>query len=295
MDGSLDRIPNFLLYGEQADGREPPFVHIETVAARSLALNWKIGAHRHDNLGHILLVKSKGGRFLLDGAWHAFGPGSVISVPSKLVHGFAFLPETDGLVLTLSDELHALARDGLVEAELAADLSRCLLIDLSGDGKNFHLILQAFEQISDELAHPRVGQMSAIRSHVALILLTMLRAERFRGSLPLCSSQELLLVDRLRRKIARCLTEHLSVRHYALELGVTPARLNAACRKVAGCSTLHLLHAALLAESKRALLYTAMPVSEIAYSLGFDDPAYFSRFFSQRTNRTPSQFRAVLD
>jgi AraC family transcriptional activator of pobA len=33
-------------------------------------------------------------------------------------------------------------------------------------------------------------------------------------------------------------------------------------------------------------------VSEIAYALGFDDPAYFTRFFSQRTGISPRAFRS---
>jgi AraC family transcriptional activator of pobA len=293
MDGSSQRIPNFLLYGDQADGREPPFVHIETVAARSRALNWTIGAHRHDNLGHILLIRAGGGRFELDGVPYDFGPGGVIGVPSKLVHGFDFRPGTDGLVLTLSDSLSALARDSLADSELDAGLSRSLLADLSGDSKGFAAILHAMERIEEELSHPRIGQLSAIRSHVALILLTIMRAERFHGTGAPCSSRDLALVDRLRRMIGRGLKGRMRVGDYALALAVTPARLNAACRKVAGCSALHLLHAALLAEGKRALLYTSVPVGEIAYSLGFDDPAYFSRFFSRRTGCAPSAFRAL--
>jgi AraC family transcriptional activator of pobA len=35
-----------------------------------------------------------------------------------------------------------------------------------------------------------------------------------------------------------------------------------------------------------------MSVSEIAYGLGFDDPAYFTRFFSQRTGISPRAFRS---
>jgi len=38
--------------------------------------------------------------------------------------------------------------------------------------------------------------------------------------------------------------------------------------------------------------YTSKPVSEIAYALGFDDPAYFTRFFSQRTGLSPRAFRS---
>ena len=47
-----------------------------------------------------------------------------------------------------------------------------------------------------------------------------------------------------------------------------------------------------LAEAKRQLYYTARPVSEIAYELGFDDAAYFTRFFTRRAGISPRAFRA---
>jgi AraC family transcriptional activator of pobA len=55
---------------------------------------------------------------------------------------------------------------------------------------------------------------------------------------------------------------------------------------------MQIVHARLLLEAKRQLLYTSEPVSEIAYALGFDDPAYFTRFFSQRTGVSPRVFRS---
>ena len=46
-----------------------------------------------------------------------------------------------------------------------------------------------------------------------------------------------------------------------------------------------------MTEAKRCLIYTAMSVAEIGYALGFDDPAYFSRFFSKRTGLPPGRLR----
>lgn len=47
-----------------------------------------------------------------------------------------------------------------------------------------------------------------------------------------------------------------------------------------------------LFEAKRQLRYTSKAVSEIAYALGFDDPAYFTRFFSRRAGMSPRAYRA---
>ena len=53
-----------------------------------------------------------------------------------------------------------------------------------------------------------------------------------------------------------------------------------------------MVHTRVLLEAKRELVYTSAAVSEIAYALGFDDPAYFTRFFSKRTGMAPRTFRA---
>lgn len=45
-------------------------------------------------------------------------------------------------------------------------------------------------------------------------------------------------------------------------------------------------------EAKRLLVHTSMSAKEIAYELGYDDPAYFSRLFMVKTGESPSGFRA---
>ena len=46
-----------------------------------------------------------------------------------------------------------------------------------------------------------------------------------------------------------------------------------------------------LVEAKRLLLFTIRTVEDIAYETGFNDPAYFSRFFSHAVGMAPSDWR----
>ena len=46
-----------------------------------------------------------------------------------------------------------------------------------------------------------------------------------------------------------------------------------------------------IVEAKMMLKHSALSVSEISYSLGFEDPSYFSKFFIKHTQRTPTQYR----
>jgi len=45
-----------------------------------------------------------------------------------------------------------------------------------------------------------------------------------------------------------------------------------------------------LEKSKQLLKHTELNISEIAYAVGFKDPSYFSRLFSEKYGISPSQY-----
>ena len=58
-------------------------------------------------------------------------------------------------------------------------------------------------------------------------------------------------------------------------------------------SALGVIHDRVIAEAARDLAFTTLKVKEIGQSLGFDDPAYFSRFFTKSAGLSPRTYRAV--
>jgi AraC family transcriptional activator of pobA len=80
---------------------------------------------------------------------------------------------------------------------------------------------------------------------------------------------------------------------YASLLAISPQRLNAACQSALGCSASQILHDRLLTEARRLLAYTELTVAEVGHELGFDDPAYFNRFFANRAGHPPGAWRAA--
>ena len=84
---------------------------------------------------------------------------------------------------------------------------------------------------------------------------------------------------------------YLGVGAYAREIGTSEAALRKSCVRVAGQSPTQLIHARMLIEAERQLRYTGMSITQIAYYLGFEDPAYFSRFFTKGMGASPRSFR----
>ena len=85
--------------------------------------------------------------------------------------------------------------------------------------------------------------------------------------------------------------QHWPVADYARTLGVSEDRLHAMASRATGLPPKEIVQRRLLLEAKRHLLYTTMTVKEIAYDLGFHDPAYFSRFFARRAGMAPGAYR----
>ena len=67
--------------------------------------------------------------------------------------------------------------------------------------------------------------------------------------------------------------------------------LNRAVKKETGKTTTEHIFDRLAAEAKAMLRHSNMNISEIAYSLGFQDQAHFNNFFRKRVETSPSAFR----
>lgn len=98
-------------------------------------------------------------------------------------------------------------------------------------------------------------------------------------------------VERFQRQVERDFRRRLRVADYAARLGVTPGHLNALCRATLHTSAGAWIRARVALEARRLLLYTDLTAAQIGHRLGFDDPAYFSRFFRRETGVSPSEFR----
>ncbi|MDX5435865.1 MAG: helix-turn-helix transcriptional regulator, partial [Pontibacter sp.] len=88
----------------------------------------------------------------------------------------------------------------------------------------------------------------------------------------------------------RYLHQH-AVQYYASELAVTPRTLNEITHKYAGKNVSQLIKERLVLEAKRLLHHGQLSVKEIAAQLGFEDAAYFTRFFTKNTGTSPLAFR----
>lgn len=85
-------------------------------------------------------------------------------------------------------------------------------------------------------------------------------------------------------------SEH-AVSFYSSELCITSGYLNDLVKKETGVTAKKYIINQLMTEARRLLQYSELPVAEIAWQLGFDDPSYFIRLFRNETGISPLAFR----
>lgn len=80
---------------------------------------------------------------------------------------------------------------------------------------------------------------------------------------------------------------------FADQLSVHVNHLNRAVKTVTGKTTSSIIGERLASEAMALLKHTDWNVSEISYSLGFEEASHFNNFFRKHAQLTPSKFRTV--
>ena len=98
------------------------------------------------------------------------------------------------------------------------------------------------------------------------------------------------------RKFTQLVEAHYKQKHnvadYADLLLIAPKTLTHRFKRLGLPQPNEIIKNRIILEAKRLLVHTDKSAKEIAYSLGYDDPAYFSRLFFIKTGEPPSSFRS---
>lgn len=85
--------------------------------------------------------------------------------------------------------------------------------------------------------------------------------------------------------------EKHTVADYADIMGIAPKTLTHRLKKMNMSQPNEVIKDRIILEAKRLLIHTAMSAKQIAYHLGYEDPAYFNRLFSLKVGASPSNFK----
>lgn len=289
----MKTLPNYDLYGTEAKPAWLDSFSFEWIPERSAPNNWEIDAHTHDAMMQLLYVCRGSGEALIDGTKWAIEPPCLIVIPAHVAHGFHFSPEMDGPVVTAPQRpLEALA--AVARPELLSVLRTPAVIPVAEEARHADALMPLFLALEQESRAYAPGQIAAGSALLLALFVQIARiGENREAGAGVERSRRAARIERFRAMVDRHFSEHLPVEHYAAALGVSAGQLARLCRESLGMSPLDVINARLMHEAQRELVYSTLAVKQIAGFLGFEDEAYFGRFFKKHAGRTPTAFREL--
>lgn len=284
-------IPSFALYGEvAAPGQE--MLHIEEVQSRSRLYHWEISPHLHQGLYQVLWLQQGAAEVALDEWVQKVGAPAAIVVPPGVVHGFRFAPGTDGLVLTLSARFLVEGEFQSVGEAFQALFAAPGVLEFTRDPAQAERLHALLRELAAEFTQPGSTE-SPVSGWLARSVVWRLAQARAQGAQAdgERAHRHQALFTRFLLLVEQHFLQHWPLERYASRLGLSTQRLNRLTRAESGRSALELVHERLTREACRRLVYIAAPAASLAAELGFEDPAYFSRFFKRRTGMSPQRYR----
>ncbi|WP_197027605.1 helix-turn-helix domain-containing protein [Marinobacterium lacunae] len=276
-------IPTVQLYGDQSWQQTPDYLHCEPLITRSREHQFKIRPHRHPGISQVFHLRSGTGEANIDGQVISIRAPMLILISQMSVHDFLWSEDVAGTVLSVATT--RLERSEAVGSALA----KTALVRLPDDNDQIEQLMEML--LREYRRTPDKDRDHALQALIDLLAITIHRlgpgsiGEQVRAH----RGQEHL--QRFLEMVNRDYVAQRTVESYALDLGITAPYLNQLCRELTGRNALQIVHERIVLEARRYLIYTALRVSEIAYQLGFADPAYFTRFFRRLSGQSPRQFR----
>lgn len=282
-------VPKVRLYVERPEEEEAWFVNIGHVSDRG---RWHTKPHAHPGYGQVIFVRNGKGVMNLEGSAIPFEGPCALLVPTECVHGLDYEIDVDRWVVTI--EVTYLMQINAKLPEFIQLWSAPRIIPFAGNGAGAIEFYDQIRRLEQELKAKVAGHVIATEALLTTLLLMLVRGVQLeQPEQENASRGATKLAERFRELVDQHYRENLRLQDYADKMAVTPTQLRAACVASSGLSPTKMIHARIITEAKRNLIFGDMTIEQIAYWLGFVDTAYFTRFFRKEVGQSPSQFRTA--
>ncbi len=155
-------------------------------------------------------------------------------------------------------------------------------------------IQEIVDKLMFEFQNPGSAHSDLLKTYLALFIIQTVRFRKTRYSKIFNLNEQ---DDQVLRKFSQLVEIHFKEKHavtdYAKLLHLSPKSLTKRLQKLGARSPSSLIKKRLILEAKRSMIYSARSVKEVAYELGFSDPAYFTRFFTKHAGEAPKKYRQL--
>jgi len=282
--------------GETYDKRfEGADIHVDSLRSLSDFFGRDMPAHKHDLFYQIHWLEKGHVDVTLNGNHYQGSAPLFFFTPPANPHAFTLDPTADGLVLTVRQELVHRLLEGSEYTALKQHFSSPHFVSLSHtnikqvrEKQNFPVIIN---MLAEEFFEQETGRKYNLQALLNLVLMSILRLSKTPHRSENVTQEAANIYSAFSELIEQHHAKQWSIQDYCEALNITQSRLYDICQRITAMPPKQLIHDRQIKEARWQLIYTATAINTIASDLGFNDPAYFCRFFTKHTGLSPRAFR----
>jgi AraC family transcriptional regulator, transcriptional activator of pobA len=252
--------------------------------------------HRHDFYTIIAVENSPGGLHDIDFKHYELTSNTLYFIAPEQVHHLEVNKgDIKGHAVMFTAEF--LLRYSLSSQQLTTlglffncDESKPLILGTT-EMQSLYLFFEHFAKAPQHL-NPEQSEITGAWLKLFLFECKQLKAQHMVAAPPLEHRQS-AIVRRFKQDVEEHFAQWHQVSHYAAAQHLTGNYLNEIVKSETGTSAKDMIQNRLILEAKRLALYSNMSAKEIAFRLGYEDVAHFSKFFKKCSGITFSDFKSA--
>jgi AraC-like DNA-binding protein len=245
------------------------------------------------NCYKVILIREGKGQLTFDTAKYEFSENCLIRFPIYQPFQIEAGGPLDGILLQFHPDFfwnHKYEMELTSKQVLFKSIGEIPLIKISKE--EMAQLLYPLDHLLLELNSDRLGRYDIAISWVKIFMIYASRIKMERGMIHSDTRSE---VHYTIRELINAVEEHFRRKHrpadYAKLLNVTVKTLNRMAKQHLEKTVGDMISERIITQAKHELYLSDKPIKQIALELGFDDVAYFSRFFKVRTTLSPDVYR----
>jgi AraC family transcriptional regulator, transcriptional activator of pobA len=245
--------------------------------------------HRHSYF-EMVWVTLGAGICSIDLERHSVRNDTIYLIPPGHIHFLQTEEQAQGFVISFGQEfihLESGLPTGVAQPELSKSDSSIFVVEDLNERIDMQNILTCMKKEFLTYSLLRPGIMSGWL-RIFLSYLNGLSRQKIVKS---DQSKNLELVKNFYSRLEKGFLKKKMVVEYANDLFISPNYLNEIVKRVSGFTASHHIQQRIILEAKRLAIYSTASMKEIAYLLGFEDIAYFSKYFKTFSGSNFREFK----
>lgn len=227
---------------------------------------------------------------LVDFKWYPVKKNSVIYLTKDQVNAYSFTPGLRGYCILFTQKYFEQCFSH-ISKELIYRIFNHYIFSPNIQIPEENDFTDYFKLFYKEFSSEPKFEKATILSSLFSILLVKLEELKQKSEPPIPDSPKFLLISKFISLVKDNYKENRNAEFYSRQLLITYKHLNVSCKEILNKTAKQFIDDFIILEAKRKLINSEIKSTELAYTLGFEEPTNFTKYFKKRTGMTPNSFK----